>query len=166
MGMKKTKLTALLLSLVLTVSMAGCGQEIKKSSSDVNKASVPNADSSAVTTSSDTSDSEKVTTAATEATTTTTATTTKLDETGTANPAADYASIPESGYWTNNVVVCDQNKGPKIRGLLGFGADESSAKVFTTMVNDVKKMVGDKVNVYTLPAPVSSVYPDPGGPVT
>ena len=83
--------------------------------------------------------------------------------TGTADPAADYASIPESGYWTNNVVVCDQNKGSKIRGLLGFGADESSAKVFTTMVNNVKKMVGDKVNVYTLPAPVSSAYYTPKG---
>ena len=163
MAMKRTKFTALLLSLIMAVSMASCGQEIKNSDPQAAKASVPNSDSSAVTPSGDTSDKEKVTTAATEATTTSATTTTKLDETGTADPAADYASIPESGYWTNNVVVCDQNKGSKIRGLLGFGADESSAKVFTTMVNNVKKMVGDKVNVYTLPAPVSSAYYTPKG---
>ena len=97
MAMKRTKFTALLLSLIMAVSMASCGQEIKKSDPQAAKASVPNSDSSAVTPSGDTSDKEKVTTAATEATTTTTTTTTKLDETGTVDPAADYASIPESG---------------------------------------------------------------------
>lgn len=97
------------------------------------------------------------------ATTTTAAAAAPHDESGTANKSANYAAVPTSGSWVNGVFVCDRNKGDRIRGLIGFYGSESCGQKFAAMVNDVKKAVGDKVNVYTLGAPVSSAFYTPKG---
>ena len=70
---------------------------------------------------------------------------------------------PTSGRWIGGVVVCDRDKGAKIRGLISFGSSDSLARNFCSMVNDVKKAVGSNVNVYTMGAPVSSAFYTPKG---
>ena len=70
---------------------------------------------------------------------------------------------PTSGRWIGGVVVCDRDKGAKIRGLISFGSTDSLARNFCSMVNDVKKAVGSNVNVYTMGAPVSSAFYTPKG---
>ena len=70
---------------------------------------------------------------------------------------------PTSGKWIGSVVVCDRDKGSRIRGLISFGSSDYLARNFCSMVNDVKKMVGSGVNVYTMGAPVSSAFYTPKG---
>ena len=211
--MKRTKLMAAVLAAVLTLSMAGCGNEVsdpdssraakdttasassqEDSSEAQSSASEKETDSSVsesettTTTTSKASDSSETTTTAsesssqagTEKTTTTTkqasATTTKAQTapqtttttaaTKATTPAAngkETFSVPQSGQWIGGVVVCDRNLGPKIRGLISFGGNESLAQYFCSMVNDMKKMVGSGVNVYTMGAPVSSAFYTPKG---
>ncbi len=211
--MKRTKLMAAVLAAVLTLSMAGCGNEVSDSDSSraakdttasassqedsseaQSSASEKETDSSVsesettTTTTSKASDSSETTTTAsesssqsgTEKTTTTTkqasATTTKAQTapqtttttaaTKATTPAAngkETFSVPQSGQWIGGVVVCDRNLGPKIRGLISFGGNESLAQYFCSMVNDMKKMVGSGVNVYTMGAPVSSAFYTPKG---
>ena len=164
--MNKLKITALAVAAALSMMTAGCGQDISNNDKPVKKTAVTKtaSDSSTPEESEKTTQTTEQTTTAPQTTTQATTTTAEYrDESGTADPAAAYASVPTSGQWMNGVVVCDRNKGEKIRGLIGFYSDDSSARYFTSMVNDVKKMVGDKVNVYTLPAPVSSAFYTPAG---
>lgn len=165
--MKKRKISVLAVVTALSLLIAGCGQGIDDNSStplkkySTTKTTDDSSSSGASTTSAQTSAQTTTTPQTTTQATTTTAE--YRDESGTADASAEYASVPESGQWIGGVVVCDRYKGAKIRGLIGFYSDENSAQYFTSMVNDVKKMVGDKVNVYTLPAPVSSAFYTPAG---
>lgn len=211
--MKKGKITAALLAAVLTISMAGCGNDVSEkdssraakdtsavdqSSSDSSETSTTGTEketdssesqaqsTTTATTGADSSESSETTASAsdsssqtdtkqTEATQTqktttksqtapqTTTTTAATKATTPAGGGNETFTVPTSGQWIGGVVVCDRNLGPKIRGLINFSGDESCGRYFTSMVNDMKKMVGNSINVYTMGAPVSSAYYTPKG---
>ena len=155
-----------------TTTTADSSSESTSDSSSQSDTTTTEQTTETTTKQSDTSESEKQTTASQGQTTTTTtsagnttttaAKTTTAATTKAASGTSDNGAIPKSGQWYGNVFVCDRYT-PNIRGLIGFGGYDGAARTFCSMVNDMKKMVGSSVNVYTMGAPVSSAFYTPKG---
>lgn len=66
--------------------------------------------------------------------------------------------LADEGEIVNGTVIVTGRGTPEVRAMSMFGGVYDIGKRYAKVLNDYKKMVGDKVNVYNLSAPLSSAY--------
>lgn len=66
--------------------------------------------------------------------------------------------LADEGEIVNDTVIVTGRGTPEVRGMSMFGGAASVGKYYAGVLNDYKKMVGDKVNVYNMSIPLSSAY--------
>ncbi|SDB08092.1 DHHW protein [Ruminococcaceae bacterium FB2012] len=67
-----------------------------------------------------------------------------------------HIDVPDEGEWAGNVILT--GSGSNVRAMPAFYGQFSVGADYASVLNDYKKMLGDKVNVFNLYCPLSSAY--------